>query len=359
LWTAERHRRALNEKARLLSAEDYSRARTCTYEECERLKEVVGQFGQHFKGIGESPEANPWFGYYPFKLIHGDEPAIAQMIEQLAHSAETLISAHSESRESTGLDLPATEEDLKTLRDQVRSLPPLLGTEALDLLPGIGTPGVPETLQAFERQVLVVRERMPELLRMLSAPLAVTQDDVDSATEVLREALTLNQAEAPLPTIQTRRGALLALAQELGELCTFIDETASRLGMPLQPAPQVVATVWAAVQAASLAPLDLLGFRRERYTDPTTLSLLDDAEKQARGLRQTKRTLEARFDMNLLPPREELVAAVRAFRTSGGLLRGFRGDWRRGVRTYRGISLTRRWFLRAAQCEADGTCQQE
>jgi DNA polymerase III delta prime subunit len=108
LWAAERQRRALGAKAALFSAEEHPSACTCGYTEHERLKEAVKQLAEHYVAIGGPPQDHPWFGYYPFKLILGDEPALTRVIQSLAEAADALGAEYAQSRERLGFDLPPT-----------------------------------------------------------------------------------------------------------------------------------------------------------------------------------------------------------------------------------------------------------
>jgi transcription elongation GreA/GreB family factor len=353
LWAAERPRRRLGEKAALLSAEEYPLARTCTYEERERLKEVVGQFEEHCAVIGVNPQAHAWYGYYPYKLIMGDEPAVMQVIRQLAQSADDLGAEYMRAQGGLGFELPPARPAFTELKGQVGSLPSPSGTEALDLLPGICAEEAIDVVRVLEGQVRYVKERMPELLQMLSSPESLGHPDLEVVKDVLAKAGSLNVADTPLPDIQRRGRALLSLATEVRHACAFFSQVAGRLGMDLVPTRQGLAILWAAVRTARLAPLELLAHRRPQLAEPTAATTIETAAKRASILRQTRKMVEALFDMSLVPSRDEAAGALRAVRTSGGLLRAFRAEWRKAARTYRSISLKRHWVLRVERCEGD------
>lgn len=352
LWAAERHRRRLGAKAALLSAEEYPRARTCTREEHERCKEIVGQFERHYAEIGGNPQAHAWYGYYPYKLILGDEPAVRQIVRQLAQSADGLVGEYLRAQESLGFELPPTRLAFTALKGQVESVPPPSGTDAFDLLPGVCSEDAVEILRVLEGQVRYVKERMPDLLRMLSSPESLGHADLEAAKEVLTKAGNLNQADTSLPDIQQLGMALHGLAAEVREACAFFSEVAGRLGMEFVPTRQGVAILQAVVRTARLAPLELLTYRRPQFAEPMAMTTLETAATRASVLRQMRQTVEALFDMSLVPSRDEVAGALRAVRTSSGLLRAFRPDWRKAAHTYRSISLKRQWVLRAKQCES-------
>jgi len=353
LWAAERHRRRLGEKAALLSAEEYPRARTSTYEESERLKEVVGQFEEHCSAIGGNPQAHAWYGYFPYKLIMGDEPAVRQIIWQLAQRTEDLEAQYLRAGENLCFELPPTRQAFSALRGQVEAIPSPSGAEAFDLLPAICAEEAVEVVRVLEEQVRSVKERMPELLQMLSSPETLRQADLEVAKDVLAKTGRLNQADTPLPDIQGRGNVLRGVAAEVRRACAFFSEVAGLLGVEFVPTRQGLAILWAAVRIARLAPLELLAYRRPQLAELTAATTLEIAAKRASILRETRKTVETLFDMRIVPSRDEVAGALRAIRASGGLLRVFRAEWRKAARTYRSISLGRQWVLRGERCEGD------
>jgi transcription elongation GreA/GreB family factor/very-short-patch-repair endonuclease len=194
---------------------------------------------------------------------------------------------------------------------------------------------------------------MPTLQRMLIAPDRLEEADLNLATKALEEAGKLNQADTPHPDIQRHVHALQDLAAEIRQVCAFFAEVARRLGVEGTRTRQGLAALWAAMNAARAAPLDLLPYRRPQLAEPTAAMMLEKAAQQAATLRNRREAVEALFDTSLLPPRDELATALRAMRTSAGLLRTLRPEWRKAARTYRSIRLVRSWVLRAAQCEVE------
>lgn len=353
LWAAERQRRALGTKAALFSAEEYPSARTCGYTEHERLKEAAKQLAEHCVAIGGSPQNHAWFGYYPFKLILGDEPALTRVVQRLAEAADALGAEYAQSHERLGFDLPPTRRAFTSLYGQVVSVPSPSGAEAVELLPRIcGEDGI-EIVREFERQVRHVLQRMPTLQRMLVASDRLEEADLNLATKALEEAGKLNQADTPHPDIQRHAHALQDLAAEIRQACVFFAEVAQRLGVEVVPTRQGLAALWATMNAARAAPLDLLPYRRPQLAEPTATIALERATQRAATVRNRREAVEALFDTSLLPPRDELATALRAMRTSAGLLRTLRPEWRKAARTYRGVRLVRSWVLRAAQCEVE------
>lgn len=353
LWAAERQRHALGAKAALFSAEEYPSACTCGYTEHERLKEAVKQLAEHCMAIGGSPKDHAWFGYYPFKLILGDEPALTLVIQRLAEAADALGAEYAQSRERLGLSLPPTHRAFTGLCSQVASIPSPSGVEAFELLPRICADDAVEVVGEFERLVRHVLERMPTLQRMLVAPDRLEEADLNLATKALEEAGKLNQADTPHPDIQRHAHALQDLAAEIRRVCAFFAEVAKRLGVEVHHTREGVAGLWAAMNAARAAPLDLLRYRRPQLAEPTAAMALEKAAQQAATVRNRREAVEALFDTSLLPPRDELATALRAMRTSAGLLRTLRPEWRKAARTFRSIRLIRSWVLRAAQCEVE------
>lgn len=353
LWAAERQRRALGAKATLFSAEEYPSARTCGYTEHERLKEAVKQLAEHCVAIGGPPQDHPWFGYYPFKLILGDEPVLTRVVQGLAEAADALGAEYTQTRKRLGLDLPPTRHAFTSLYSQMASVPSRSGAEAFELLPRICADDAIEVVRAFERQVRHVLERMPKLQRMLVAPDRLEDADLNLATKALEEAGRLNQADTPYPDIQRHAHALQDLAAEIRQVCAFFAEVGQRLGVEAAQTCQDLAALWAAMNAARAAPLDLLPYRRPQLAEPTAAMTLEEAAQQAAVLRNRREMVEAMFDMSLLLPRDELATALRAMRTSAGLLRALRQEWRKAAHTYRSIRLVRPWVLRASQCEVE------
>jgi len=353
LWAAERHRRVLGARTALLSGEEYPPARTCSYADHERLTEAVKQLAEHCVSIGGLPQDHPWFGYYPFRLILGDEPVVAGVVKQLAEAADALGTQYAQAGERLRLDVPPTRPAFTSLQAQVASVASPSGTEAFELLPGICAEGAVEVVRELEQKVRYVLERMPRLRRMLVAPERLGQADLKTASDALGKAGKLNQADTRHPDIERRGQVLRDLAAEIHQACAFFVEVAQLLEVEVVPTREGFGVLSAALQAARAAPLDLLTYRRPQLAEPMAASVLEKAARRAAALRQRRETVKTLFDVSLLPPRNELAAALRAMRTSAGLLRALRPEWRKAARAYRSIRLARPWVLRAAQCEVE------
>lgn len=278
---------------------------------------------------------------------------MARIVRHLAEAADELGAEYARAHERLGHNLPLTRRAFDSLRSQVASLPSPSGTEAFDLLPGIYAEGAIEVVRGLEGQVRFVLERLPRLQRTLISTDRLGQEDIDIAREAAGEAAKLSQADTPHQDLRRRCQVLRSLAAEVHQACEFFAQVAEWHGVEVAPTKQGLAALWASLQAARAAPLDLLKHRRPQLGEPAASTGMEQAARRATTLREQRETVQALFDFSLMPPRDELAVALRAMRTSAGFLRSFRPEWRRAARTYRSIRLARPWILRAARCESE------
>lgn len=351
LWAAERYRMELKEKFSLLSAVEVPAAAHSDQMKFSEMEGKISQFSRHLSEIGCHPHEHPWYGFYPYRMIYGDEAVIVRLLEELIDGATELIGLKKEAREERGLELPEDQDAQGQLFRNVRNdIPAPSGTEAFDLLPGLYIDHAITIIKSFEEKFNAVRTYEAELVQRLRNPDEIDEEDITAATEAKERAVNLNHAGRPLHEITGHGEYIEALGKELNKALEFYSSIMETIGTTIPPTKNGLGLLTAILKGAGSAPLDLLDYRRPQFADPSMIRTIREAIVQANHIRQMRNSLEETFILTVIPSREELSQAIRICTGSSGVMRIFSRDWHKTKRLYKGICKHRKPFIRPDHC---------
>ena len=93
MWRAEKHRQGLSSEESMLSQINISDATQISEFEFGRRMDCLGYLGSQYKSVGGFDESCAFWGFYPERLIPGDEVKLAQLFETADDWAKALVDA--------------------------------------------------------------------------------------------------------------------------------------------------------------------------------------------------------------------------------------------------------------------------
>lgn len=348
LWASDRYRNKLGDKAATVASAEFSFARTV--KDLSDYEEALQQLKRHLVASGEYGPANPWWGYYPDQLLFGDEEAIGRILTLIREAAVELDSFISAFEQRTSVVITDRYDSSREVCARLaEDLPPLTGTEALDLLPELSSHGFIEAIIRLRETISFIRETEPVIDSRFRTPNSVDQEEVEKGRSMRVLAGRLNQLDASSSLISRRASEIREASRELeGALALFM-EAARACGLQLKPIHSDLQVMPSIFRVSEACPLSLLHLRGEQWHESGVLETLQTSAKEAEALRAKRDKLQQKFSLNLLPSREELAISLKSLVTQAGLLRFVNPGWWKARRVHNSVRLERATRLKPEQ----------
>jgi Protein of unknown function (DUF4011)/REase_MTES_1575/AAA domain/Transcription elongation factor, GreA/GreB, C-term len=351
LWRSERYRSLLNKKEPSVPPLELLDTHEVNTEKFAQLEQAVLQFTHHLKEIGCYGSDHPWYGYYPSQLMFGDDVRVESILRNLQEVAGQLHACTCSAETKFGIASLRTHESVKKIYEHVTyGFPPISGKEAFDLLPHICSSDAVHTVRALDIKLAYIRQHEEALKRDLTAPDAISEEELNKARLMLGYAKTIGQDKSLISDIVAKRSSLEDLSEKIKNATSFFLGVAEKIGVKWDMTLTTVDSLIAAIRCAASAPFELLPLRNPALLEPSAKTIAQEARKEAESLRSTRAMLQESFELSVLPSNEELSRAVRAFRAGGGIFRFLKKEWREAKKLYRGISHAKKGRIQAEEC---------
>ncbi|MDD5385073.1 MAG: DUF4011 domain-containing protein [Gallionella sp.] len=350
LWSAERHRSALGDKANLLGGLTLTDATDTTSFEFAKRQEAISQLVKHFEDVADWGAASPWFGYVPHNLLFGDDQVVSQALTKLMNDTVTAQELLSKAEAIIGTHLPQDQKRTGELIQKIGEInsPPADGV--FDLLPDLYNEKNRQALPDFERWLAFVGKTEPVLASSFKEFEQVTDADKHFIAKLYADASGLKQQFADASMLRARSAKCLELSQGLERATSVLDRAGTALSIPCVSRTElgILAKV---VASLGSVPLELMDLVTPLWLEPSAESLLTTASKEAEAIRHSRQVQNTIFTLSTLPQRDRLDEALGAFTSGAGLFRVFKSEWREASNLYKKIRLgKKRFWLDAEQC---------
>jgi hypothetical protein len=339
LWRAERYRLALGESASRVGTLEVPGATATDLAKLALLEDAVTQTARHLQLVGDYGPGNPWYGYFPEKLLLDDEQAVGQSLISLKYSADKLASQLDEASEETGLRFPVLRQDVHELCEKAqRAHGAYTGAEAAECLPALRDERLARAVNALEGKIAFLQAQDPGLAARFADPRAVTEQDAEEVRRALGTAERHRQAQVPFPDLLSWADGCATVGRQIEDALAFFDSVATAVRYDGPPSLQGLQPLAEVVAAVAEAPMALLPLRQPQWASPGASQVLRRAEGEAAVLREKRREAADVFHLQALPPREALLRSLAVLKVQTGWLRFFKKRWRQARALYREIS---------------------
>jgi len=224
MWRAEKHRQGLSKEEGMLSQISIGDATQISEFEFGRRIDYLGYLGAQYKSVGGFDSSCTFWGFYPERLIPGDEVKLTKLFQEADSWGPTLVEASKQFAQVLGgsvhnLSLQFSGEQLAVLRNLLDTANQQL---PLHLIPGFfendetGAKAA-QALDAFSKQVEQFRSLEDAVKTALKFESNVTKSGTDDLKGLKRIAGSLG---AELGTLNELRILHQQLVEAAGKLST-------------------------------------------------------------------------------------------------------------------------------------------
>jgi transcription elongation GreA/GreB family factor len=157
-----------------------------------------------------------------------------------------------------------------------------------------------------------------------------------------RRYVTLPLTDYSLNEIGRIRDLLEAEASAYSEALARCQQTTERLGMTFDYTEQAIAEVAALAKVATIAPSDLLEYRRSTFGHSRTVELIDKIRLSLSIEHEGKITFSSLFYLDTLPAISKIKSAITPMRQRDGFFAFFDGEWRKAKRLHSNLCKEKR-----------------
>ncbi len=348
MWRVEKHRQGLRNEENMLSQISIGDATQISDFELGRRMDYLGYLGSQYKSVGGFDSSSIFWGFYPERLIPGDEVKLTQIFEEADIWGTALINAVKHLSHECGgrvynLSLAFCGEQVAILKRFLETANPQL---PLHLIPGFFEDD--ETGEKASRSINEFAKWVDQFRRLegaVSTALKLESDVTISATNDIKSLQRLGEnLGAELGTLNDLRNLHQQLVEAAGKLSVantvltdFLRDKNISYDGSLQKLEQL------------LSFADLVLDAPEEYFHLQTPGLTRDGAVQAieqlLALQGEWTVLEEYLGNSLyvdtLPHEGDIKEAILALREGDAWYRVFQGRWRQAVKLHKVLQRTK------------------
>ena len=348
MWRAEKHRQGLSNEESMLSQININDATQISEFEFSRRVDCLGYLGSQYKSVGGFDASCTFWGFYPERLIPGDELKLTQLFEAADAWGQALVASSKHFSQILGgrvhnLSLALSGEQKAVLKRLLETANQQL---PLHLIPSFFEDDetgeiAAKTIEAFAQQVDQFHSLEGAVKATLKLESSVTKSGTDDLKSLKRLADSLG---AELGTLNELRILHQLLVETAVRLSTSNAAVISFLGgknIPYDGAKQKLEQV--------LSFTDLVLDAPEEHFPLQTPGLIRDgavhAIDQLLALQAEWTALEKEMGDSLyvdtLPHEGDIKQAILTLREGDAWYRIFQGRWRKAVGLHKALQRTK------------------
>ena len=348
MWRAEKHRQRLSNEESMLSQINIGDAAQISEFEFGRRIDCLGYLGSQYKSVGGFDENCTFWGFYPERLIPGDEVKLTQIFEAADEWSQALVDASKHFSQVLGG--PVHNLSLAFCGVQLATLKNLLVTAnqqlPLHLIPGFfeddetGAKAA-QALGVFAKQVEQFHSLEGAVKTALKLESNVTKSGADDLKGLQRIAGSLG---VDLGTLNELRVLHQRLVETAGKLSTANANLVQFLGdkkIPYNGSTQKLDQLLSFTNLVLDAPEEHFHLQTPGLTRDGAVQALDQLlalQGQWAGL---EKELNDTLYVDTLPPEGDIKQAILTLREGDAWYRIFQGRWRKAVGLHKALQRTK------------------
>lgn len=348
MWRAEKHRQGLTNEESMLSQISIGDATQISEFEFGRRMDCLGYLGSQYKSVGGFDASCTFWGFYPERLIPGDEVKLTQLFEAADEWGQALVDAskhfsqvlggriHNLSLEFSGEQLAVLNKLLETANQQL----------PLHLIPGFfeddetGTKSA-QALEAFAKQVEQFHSLEGAVKTALKLESSVTKSGTDDLKGLQRIADSLG---AELGTLNELRILHQQLVETSGKLPTananlvmFLSEKK----IPYNGSTQKLEQLLSFTDLVLDAPEEHFHLQTPGLTRDGAVQALEQLLALQGEWTGLEKELGDSLYVDTLPHEGDIKQAILTLREGDAWYRIFQGRWRKAVGLHKTLQRTK------------------
>lgn len=348
MWRAEKHRQGLSNEESMLSQISIGDATQISEFEFGRRMDCLGYLGSQYKSVGGFDASCTFWGFYPERLIPGDEVKLTQLFEAADEWGQALVDAskhfsqvlggrvHNLSLEFSGEQLPVLKKLLETANQQL----------PLHLIPGFfeddetGAKSA-QALEAFAKQVEQFHSLEGAVKTALKLESSVTKSGADDLKGLQRIAGSLGAELGTLNELRTLHQQLVETAGKLSTANANLVMFLSEKKIPYNGSTQKLEQLLGFTDLVLDAPEEHFHLQTPGLTRDGAVQALDQLHALQGEWIGLEKELGDSLYVDTLPHEGDIKQAILTLREGDAWYRIFQGRWRKAVGLHKALQRTK------------------
>lgn len=348
MWRAEKHRQGLTNEESMLSQISIGDATQISEFEFGRRMDCLGYLGSQYKSVGGFDASCTFWGFYPERLIPGDEVKLTQLFEAADEWGQALVDAskhfsqvlggriHNLSLEFSGEQLAVLNKLLETANQQL----------PLHLIPGFfeddetGTKSA-QALEAFAKQVEQFHSLEGAVKTALKLESSVTKSGTDDLKGLQRTAGSLGAELGTLNELRILHQQLVETSGKLSSANANLVMFLSEKKIPYNGSTQKLEQLLSFTDLVLDAPEEHFHLQTPGLTRDGAVQALEQLLALQGEWTGLEKELGDSLYVDTLPHEGDIKQAILTLREGDAWYRIFQGRWRKAVGLHKALQRTK------------------
>lgn len=348
MWRAEKHRQGLSNEESMLSQIDVSDATQISeFEFCRRM-DCLGYLSSQYKSVGGFDASCTFWGFYPERLIPGDEVKLTKLFEDADSWSQALVEASKHFAQVLGgcvynLSLEFSGEQLAILKNLLVTANQQL---PLHLIPGFfeddetGTKAA-QALGAFTKQVQQFHSLEGAVKTALKLESSVTKSGTDDLKGLQRIAGSLGAELGTLNELRILHEQLVETSGKLSSANANLVMFLSEKKIPYDGSTQKLERLLGFTDLVLDAPEEHFHLQTPGLTRDGAVQALDQLHALQEEWTDLEKELSDSLYVDTLPHEGDIKQAILTLREGDAWYRIFQGRWRKAVGLHKALQRTK------------------
>ena len=348
MWRAEKHRQGLNSEESMLSQINISDATQISEFEFGRRMDCLGYLGAQYTSVGGFDTSCTFWGFYPERLIPGDEVKLTQLFDAAGTWGQALVEASKHFAQVLGgrvhnLSLAFSGEQLAVLKRLLETANQQL---PLHLIPGFFEDdetgaAAAKTIEAFAKQAEQFHSLEGAVKAALKLESSVTRPDTDDLKSLKRQAESLGAELGTLNELQSLHQQLVETASKLSAANMALISFLGVKNIPYDGSKQTLEQLLSFTDLILDAPEEHFHLQTPGLTRDGAVQAIDQLLARQAEWTGLEKELGDSLYVDTLPHEGDIKQAILTLREGDAWYRIFQGRWRKAVGLHKAVQRTK------------------
>jgi len=344
MWRAEKHRQGLSNEESLLSQININDATQISEFEFGRRMDCLRYLDSQYKSVGGFDASCTFWGFYPERLIPGDEVKLTQLFEAADGWGQALVNASKHFSQVLGgrvhnLSLAFSREQMVVLNRLLETANQQL---PLHLIPGFFEDdetgaAAAKTIEAFAKQVEQFHSLEGAVKAALKLESSVTKSGTDDLKSLKRQAESLGAELGRLNELQSLHQQLVETAAKLSAANMAVISFLGGRNIPYDGSKQKLEQLLSFTDLVLDSPEEHFHLQTPGLTRDGAVQAIDQLLALQSEWTGLEKELVDSLYVDTLPHEGVIKQAILTLREGDAWYRIFQGRWRKAVGLHKAL----------------------
>jgi len=348
MWRAEKHRQGISNEENLLSQIALGDATQISDFEFRRRMDYLGYLGSQYKSVGSYDSSCTFWGFYPERIIPGDEVKLTRFFESAEVWGQALVDAASHLSQLLGgpvhnLSLTFCVDQLATLKRLMKSANQQL---PLHLTPGFFVDdatgeSAARVLDEFAKQVEQFRRLGEAVKTTLKLESSVTKSGLDDLKGLQRLGSNLGAELGSLNELRALHQLLVETSNKLSSASAALVRFLGGKSIPYDGSWQKLEQLLSFTDLVLDAPEDHFHLQTPGLTRDGAVQAIEQLLTLQGEWIALEKELGDSLYVDTLPHEGDIKQSILTLREGNAWYRIFQGRWRKAVGLHKTLQRTK------------------